>query len=148
MPITTMRMGAIEDSVARECRAWASGIVGRPLVEAVENERSQVTRLERAKPAHLPDDVERVLGVGLRKLIAGHGDSQPVFRSSGCKRYAESTAVVEPLPIKIAPGNPGLSGCELRASATLTIPFESMSEYWVGLESAAPTHQDEPRKSS
>jgi hypothetical protein len=42
-----------------------------------------MTRLERAKPAHLPDDVEGVLGVGLRKLIAGHGDSQPLLQSSG-----------------------------------------------------------------
>src|SRR5262249_25159457 len=63
-----------EQCVVRECRSQASRTIGRPLVEGVEKERSQVTRLERAKPAHLPDDVEWVLGIGLRRVVAGHGD--------------------------------------------------------------------------
>jgi hypothetical protein len=56
-----------------------------------------VARLERPKAAHLSDDVECVLGIGLRRMIAGHGDSQPVLRSPNCKRCTESSAVVEPL---------------------------------------------------
>lgn len=38
-----------------------------------------MARLERANPAHLPGDIECQLGIGLRKMIAGHGDSQPLW---------------------------------------------------------------------
>src|SRR5215468_5588768 len=75
-----------EQRVIRERRAQVSGIVGRPFVESVEKERAHLTRLECAKPAHLPRDVECLLRIGLRKIIAGHGDPS---------RYGDSCRAID-----------------------------------------------------
>jgi len=63
-----------------------SGIVSRPRVEGIKQERAHLTRLERAQPAYLPGDIECELRIGLRRMIAVHGDSQPCGDSSGASR--------------------------------------------------------------